>query len=107
MAAAVARTLPAEAPAKSADFDYARYQEKIKEYVVKASTSHQLPTSTLTNLQSACNWCCFAKSPGDLQRKSNLIYMEEHAVHCEVQKRGVMGTRAGSRIPESGTCCAA
>ena len=48
MAAAVATPLPAEAPAKSADFDYARYQEKIKEYVVKAST-----VCTLTNLHPA------------------------------------------------------
>ena len=38
MAAAVATPLPASAPAKSADFDYSRYQEKIKEYVVKVRT---------------------------------------------------------------------
>ena len=40
MTAAVALPLVgAVAPAKSADFDYLRYQDKIKEYVVKVRTS--------------------------------------------------------------------
>ena len=65
MAAAVASPpLTPVAPAKSADFDYLRYQEKIKEYVVKVRTtlvssdSHSVPellrlsSTTLSRQQS-------------------------------------------------------
>ncbi len=52
MAAAVASPLVgAVAPAKSADFDYLRYQDKIKEYVVKARFS---PGYAYAKEQSSC-----------------------------------------------------
>lgn len=81
MAAAIAAPLHIDpAPAKSADFDYKRYQEKIKEYVVKVCLLVQGPQSCCMYMSSCANGCVITR--GSYNKAAAANYSVPNSPHA-------------------------